>query len=265
MNNRYAITFGEVAILHTGGKEYGNGRRQNGFSCEELQNIQQLYPNQTEYISISESLPKNLQIGNEAGVLIFRNQNSSTIDREFQLPLSKKLADNLYGEQESIDYDEKYWDNRRQRTLNKRARLNVVFGREAIQHSEDYKQCTVIAYSDLPNLQKVKNNLANILGIKAHDLNAEGNKYFHDKSGIGFHGDAERKIVICLSLGKSSTLRYQWRLPGSSNHTLQPIDIKVDHGDVYIMSEKATGYDWKSRSKVRVVHAAGHSSYIDKV
>ena len=44
MNNRYAITFGEVAILHTGGKEYGNGRRQNGFSCEELQNIQQLYP-----------------------------------------------------------------------------------------------------------------------------------------------------------------------------------------------------------------------------
>ncbi len=265
MNNRYAITFGEVAILHTGGKEYGNGRRNHGFSCEELQNIHQLYPNQTEYISVSDSLPENLRLDNEAGVLVFRNQNSSTIEKKYLLPLSKDMADNLYDEQESSTYDSKYWDNRRQRTLNKRARLNVVFGKEGKQHSDDYKQCTVLAYSDLPNLQKIKNNLANILGIKAHDLNAEGNKYFHDKSGIGFHGDAERKIVICLSLGKSSTLRYQWRLPGSSNHTLQPVDINVGHGDVYVMSEKATGYDWKSRSKVRVVHAAGHSSYINKV
>ena len=99
---------------------------------------------------------------------------------------------------------------------------------------------------------------------KNKNLNAEGNKYFHNKSGIGFHGDAERKTVICISLGKSSKLRYQWRLPGSSEHTLEPVDINVNHGDVYIMSEKATGFDWKSRSKVRVVHAAGHSSYIDK-
>ena len=29
------------------------------------------------------------------------------------------------------------------------------------------------------------------------------------------------------------------------------------------MSEKATGFDWKSRSKVRVVHASGHENYIN--
>ena len=33
---------------------------------------------------------------------------------------------------------------------------------------------------------------------------------------------------------------------------------------MYIMYEKATGFDWKKRSKVRVVHRAGHKSYIDK-
>ena len=27
------------------------------------------------------------------------------------------------------------------------------------------------------------------------------------------------------------------------------------------MSEKATGYDWRSRSKTRVVHAAGSAKY----
>ena len=29
------------------------------------------------------------------------------------------------------------------------------------------------------------------------------------------------------------------------------------------MSEKATGYDWKSRSKYRLVHAAGYKTYLN--
>lgn len=70
--------------------------------------------------------------------------------------------------------------------------------------------------------------------------------------------------MVCLSLGKTSILRYNWRMPGTSEHKLKAIDIELNHGDVYIMSEKATGYDWKLRSKVRVVHGAGHSGYIDK-
>ena len=32
----------------------------------------------------------------------------------------------------------------------------------------------------------------------------------------------------------------------------------------FLMSEKATGNDWMSRSKYRVVHGAGGSSYIEK-
>ena len=100
------------------------------------------------------------------------------------------------------------------------------------------------------------------LGFKADGLNAEGNHYYDDTCGIGFHGDAERKIVICLSLGKPSTLRYRWRQPHSSEGFGPPIDINLSHGDVYVMSEKATGFDWRSRSKMRVVHAAGSKKYI---
>jgi hypothetical protein len=261
MNNRYAITFGEVSILHVGGKEYGKIRNK-GFSCEELQKINKDYPNETEYISISDSLPENRRSGNEAGVLVFRCKNKD--EEDYKLPLSNKISNKLYEEQEKCQYDTKYWDNRRQKTLNKRARLNIMFGNEEQNHNEDYKIPTIISFNSLPHLSIIREQLSTILGEKSKNLNAEGNKYFHNKSGIGFHGDAERKTVICMSLGKSSKLRYQWRLPGSSEHTLEPVDINVNHGDVYIMSEKATGFDWKSRSKVRVVHAAGHSSYIDK-
>jgi hypothetical protein len=81
-------------------------------------------------------------------------------------------------------------------------------------------------------------------------------------SGIGFHGDSERKIVICASLGDSKTLRFYWRSPGSSNIIGDHCDFELEHGDIYAISEKATGDDWKKRSSFRLVHGAGHSEYV---
>ena len=37
----------------------------------------------------------------------------------------------------------------------------------------------------------------------------------------------------------------------------------IEHGDMYIMSEKATGFDWKSKSKYTLRHAAGCQKYTD--
>ena len=259
--DRYAITFGEVSILHVGGKEFGKGIREEGFSVEELIRLKNTLGDCAEFISISEKLPVHLRPDNEAGILVIR---SSGVEGE-TIPVSKNFADNLLKEQKGgVNYNKKYWDVRRKRTLNKRARENIVFWETEIAHSDDYKQCSVKAFSNVPFLHKIKVLLGDICGAKAVNLNAEGNHYHHSKAGIGFHGDAERKIVICLSLGASSTVRYQWRMPRSSEHKHSPVDVVVNHGDIYIMSEKATGFDWKKRSRVRVVHSAGHSKYIDK-
>ena len=114
----------------------------------------------------------------------------------------------------------------------------------------------------MPTLQALKAALPTWLGEKARVAYAEGNHYYEQRSGIGFHGDAERKLVICASLCATYTLRYQWCAPGSSEPFGPPIDIEVAHGDVYVMSEKATGFDWMRRSTHRVVHAAGSRKYI---
>jgi hypothetical protein len=58
------------------------------------------------------------------------------------------------------------------------------------------------------------------------------------------------------------TLRFQWRLPYTTAHTLPHVDLMLRHGDVYIMSEKATGHDWQDMSLLRLVHAAGGAQYI---
>ena len=60
-DSRYALTFGEVAILHVGGKELGNGIRDTGFSVDELKELSDKIGNLAEYVSISNALPEHLR------------------------------------------------------------------------------------------------------------------------------------------------------------------------------------------------------------
>ena len=38
--------------------------------------------------------------------------------------------------------------------------------------------------------------------------------------------------------------------------------FELEEGDVYAFSEKATGHDWRSSSKCRLVHGAGANQYV---
>ena len=40
-------------------------------------------------------------------------------------------------------------------------------------------------------------------------------------------------------------------------------EVKLDSGDVYIMSEKAVGYDWSRKVIPTLRHAAGAHKYIN--
>jgi hypothetical protein len=110
-------------------------------------------------------------------------------------------------------------------------------------------------------LSKIRNFLPDFLGEKAKDLMVEGNYYYDvDKCGIGFHGDSERKKVIAIRLGKSIPLHFQWALNGKPIG--ERIELTLNHGDMYVMSEKATGYDWKTRKIPTLRHAAGAAKFL---
>ena len=83
----------------------------------------------------------------------------------------------------------------------------------------------------------------------------EGNRYYNLKdTGIGFHGDTERVVVICISIGCDNyPMRWQWFKDGMP--VGKPIDITLNCGDVYIMSEKAVGADWKKKSLYTLRHS----------
>tara|TARA_A100001388_G_C28587386_1_gene411815 strand:- start:141 stop:722 length:582 start_codon:yes stop_codon:yes gene_type:complete len=54
-------------------------------------------------------------------------------------------------------------------------------------------------------------------------------------------------------------MRWHWFKDGMP--VGKPIDIHLNSGDVYIMSEKAVGADWKLKSKYTLRHSAGADKY----
>ena len=95
----------------------------------------------------------------------------------------------------SFEWDKKYWCSRRKKVLNKHARANVCFDVEMCEADYENGQGTIVGWDAVPETAKIRAGLKFMLGKKGTDLVCEGNQYFSEKCGIGFHGDAERRKV----------------------------------------------------------------------
>ena len=159
----------------------------------------------------------------------------------------------------------------RGKRMNKRARTNLCYVADREQEPDvwkgkgrivDLKKKTALnlAVDRLRSL--IEAGLIEIGSKTKVEINVvEGNRYYNLKTtGIGFHGDTERVVVICISIGCDNyPMRWQWFKDGMPLGN--PIDITLNCGDVYIMSEKAVGADWKLRSIYTLRHAAGANKY----
>ena len=70
----------------------------------------------------------------------------------------------------------------------------------------------------------------------------------------------ERKIVVAIRLGASFPLWFNWyqnseRIGTTAKYT-------INHGNIYVMSEKATGNDGRRRTIKTLRHAAGYEKNI---
>lgn len=243
------LTFGEQSENHAGMEINGDGLADSGFTVGELRTIKLKLEAKgilSELHILNRALA-NPEDASEAAVLFIKNGVQTLIGED---------AKKMYKEQLQFDWDRKYWDNRRQKVLNKRARFNVCYGEESVQPDYENKRGTIVGFDKVPTLKKLKDNLSVFFGEKAGDLEVEGNLYYDvSKCGIGFHGDSERKRVIACSLGAKRPIHWQWYQ--NSKPIGERIKFELEGGDMYIMSEKATGFDWKKRSQKTLRHAAG--------
>ena len=241
MSEVITITFGDCAENHTGMEQLGE-RRKNGFSYDDLLNFQSKF---NEY---------------ETKIFDLTTLTDKKVDDAYLLVVKNFIDNELHQELKSHHWDKKYFDVRRQKVLNKHARANVCYGDNFQEADYENKKGTIISWDMVPNLKKIKDQLEEMVNFK---IQAEGNYYTDGgakKTGIGYHGDTERRIVIAIRTGNiTMPLHYQWY--HMSRRVGENFQVDIEPGDLYIMSEKAVGTDWKKRSKYTLRHATGAKKY----
>lgn len=236
------ITFGDVAENHVGMEKIGD-LQNKGFSQQDLELIWDGFDIRGFDCEIINLDPTGEY--EPAFVLVVRNAMKDIV-----------VEDKLYKELQKLNWDTKA--KMYGRVVDKKARYNLCFA--DFDQEPDYEQGKgrVIAFEQVPLLNLVKTEVEK---ITQKSLVAEGNRYYDiSKTGIGYHGDSERRIVIAIRLGASMPLYYQWYR--QSEAVGEPIKIDLHHGDMYFMSEKAVGTDWKKKSIYTLRHATGCEKFV---
>jgi len=237
------ITFGDCSENHVGMEQIGT-ISEKGYTSEDLDMISNHFSDKViERIDLTTYLGDETYVGEKPELLIVRNAVANHPE--------------IFTELSNLEWDKQYFDTRRQRVLNKHARTNVCFSDYSQQADFENKKGTIVNYTDVPHLGAVKHLLTSL--IKG-GLECEGNHYTNiHKNGIGWHGDAERKKVIALRLGETMPLCFNWFQQSKPIGTT--CTIQLNSGDMYVMTEKTTGYDWKRRLICTLRHSAGADKY----
>lgn len=229
------LTICEQAENHVGMQKIGAPVSQ-GLSLQDLFLVQSQFED-TELINLGKEKIS------DAYILVIRNGVQKILG-------SDDSSDALYAEQSELNWDKKAL--MRGKVVNKRARHNLCYGPQSQEPDYQQGKGRVIPFEQCPLLTSCIKYFEALLDLS--DLVAEGNRYYDSKCYIGFHGDAERKIVIGIRLGREMFLHFQMFL--NCEKVGKQTSIKLSHGDIYIMTEAAAGHNWKKRK----IHTLRHSA-----
>ena len=290
MKRAICITNGEQGENHAGMQKIGKGLADRGYNLDDAMKFKSkfeamggtalLYDLREECgINNDENLKENCEeayvLKFEDGVnVLFRNKIKKELEKKIKK--GKKMSDKLvkkclakvfekfnatkvFEEQFTFEWDKKYWDTRRSKVLNKHARHNVCYGKEQQEPDYENKKGTVIAYSQLKVMRAWRKELLDLLDELDDNFVAEGNLYYDVmKTGIGFHGDAERRKVVAGNFCDEDIVRELNYIPYFLGKRVgKRFRMELKNGDMYIMIGAAAGTDWKKRLKVTFRHAAG--------
>jgi len=247
----YTITFGDVAENHARMQKIGS-LHESGYSIEKLKNIQEKlvgYGLETEMIDLNRGSDGS-EFGEEfekAKDLIIRRGGQFILGDEFN---------NLMAENDELCHDKMAL--MRGKVVNKIARHNLCFADLDQEPLYSEGKGRIVSWGRVSRISQIRQ----VISEWTEDvlLNGEANYYYDiSKCGIGFHGDGERRKVFAIRMGETLPIHFQWFR--RSEPVGDPFIIDLNDGDMYIMSEKAVGFDWLKKIKPTLRHATGCRKY----
>lgn len=266
---RMAITFAGVVENGVGMQQIGTDRRpidpeRMANACKNLDQRKIPY----KLYTLNENLPSAISPSMKpatAQLLVVPNY--------LETLMSVADGDQLYHQISGLKWDRKKFNPRTKKVCNSHARENNCFADIAQEADYPAGKGTIIAFRDTGALQHVRADIGTLLGEGYAGLNAEGNKYDtravlngerkSTPKGIGWHGDAERHVVVCLCLGMPMDLHFAWYHMHKQVEGQSAFKVTLRHGDLYVMGAKTVGRDWKRSSALTLRHSAGHPKYTD--
>jgi hypothetical protein len=247
MTEFITLTFGDMAENHKGMEKIGEMAKEgDGFQYKDLKKIKKRLQGNADIYDVSYE-------DNKAYILVIKDGVNKLLG-------DMGTKEDLFREQKGLKYDKKAFMYGR--VVDKHARWNLCFDEVNRDANYQEKKGTIVSFKDVPIMQSLMSRFREYFGEKAENLKVESNYYYDvSKCGIGFHGDSERRKVIGVRLGKASLpLYYQWFYKGKAVGEMKYVDL--EDGDMYIMSEKAVGTDWKKKNVYTVRHATGSKKFI---
>lgn len=254
MKSTWTFTFGDRIENHAGMQLVGD-LADRGYNFEELVAARDHFINlgaEAVIYYLNKLLPEDaIKFPDEDAFFLVVKNGVNFLGEE---SLTEKLRD----EHLDLEYDTKYWCARTSKVKNKLARWNICCS--DITQKADFEQGkgTIVNFADIKYTNFLRNKITEIFNDP--ELKMESNFYYDTtKTGIGYHGDTERRKVIGIRIGEDSNIAFNW----FSRH--KPVGKKFEtllsDGDIYVMSNKAVGFDWKKSSMYTLRHAAGCKKY----
>jgi hypothetical protein len=138
------------------------------------------------------------------------------------------------------------------KVVNKVARWNLCFADEDQEPNYKDGKGRIVAWKHIPRISRIRE----IISEWTEDvlLNGEANYYYDiSQCGIGFHGDGERRKVFAVRMGETMSIYFKWYQ--NSKPIGEPLEVVLNDGDMYIMSEKAVGFDWLKKKIPTLRHS----------
>lgn len=249
------ITFGEAVENHIGMQQIG-ARRGRGLTHEELLEAKSRFEANgivcelVDLVAAAFGADTPQPTPEPAYVLVVREGVEALTDTGAMLR-----------EQQALPADRKFYNRRTGAVNNKIARHNLCFAEDGQEPDYEAGRGRVVAFRDVPHTGAVRAGLPDYFGEAARDLYAEGNYYYDAQTcGIGMHGDGERRVVIGCRLGVGIPLHFQWYYRNEARG--ERVALALGHGDLYAMSDKAVGNDWRRSVVYTLRHAAGAKKYL---